>query len=113
MGFDRRITLAIRGAGRRNDHDEYIPGPLTNYPVWAELRPVDLERVVQTGGILTLVYGEWRVRYLQALMDAASDLTRVMVVEAAEAFTVRNVIEDTGRNGQDRRKYIIIEGVHA
>ena len=114
MALDRRITLAIQSAGHRNDFDEFIPGAIVNYPVWAEYRPQDLERIATTGGILVVTYANWRVRYFGTLIEAAEDLTRINVIdEFGESFTTRNIYEDTGRNGQSRRRFIVIEGVHA
>ena len=113
MALDRRITLAIRGPGQYNDFDQFIPGAVTNYAIWAEYRPQDLERRLLTGGTLTLVTAGWRVRYFDALMKAADDLTGAMVIADNIAYSVTNIVEHSGRDFEQRRRFILVEGVHA
>ena len=35
--LDRRITLHLEAEGTRDDQGDYVPGPTTDYPVWARI----------------------------------------------------------------------------
>ena len=38
MALDRRITIKIEAFGTRDENGQYVPGAVTEYPVWAERR---------------------------------------------------------------------------
>ena len=114
MPFDRRITVQIRGPSYRDDQDRFVPGAPVDYHVWAEYRPQDLIRIAQVGGIATVTHANWRFRFFSEAIEASADLSSLKVIdEFGESFTVQNLYEDTGRDDDQRRRYIIAEGVHA
>ena len=69
MPADRRITVNVQAEGTRNQHNEYVPGPVTPLAVWAskyDLRLIDVE---EAGGVRSEVTRRWRIRYDPRIYD--------------------------------------------
>lgn len=112
MPLDRRITIAVIGEGTYNDRGIFEPGDAVAYPVWAELRPVSLERQIESYGVRTGSATTWRVRWQPAL-DGLADITKATVTDGGVVFIITNLIEDTGRFNEVRRRFMLIDGVHS
>ena len=88
MAFDRRITIHIEAPGHSATVEEaaldddlytgdYVPGPVTSYPLWAERRSAGSNDQPTTGGFITVSVQNYTVRWFQALELA--NLALVMV----------------------------------
>ena len=77
MALDRRITIQIEEFGTRNQNGEYIPGPVTNYPVWAERRAAGSSDHATGGGFITVSAQNYGVRWFRDLELA--DIALVMI----------------------------------
>ena len=99
MALDRRITIKIEAPGRRATQDdvdagvmvdgvlvgagEYIPGPVTAYPVWAERRSAGSSDQATTGGFITQSAQNYGVRWFQDL-----ELANIALVEVEDEFGI-------------------------
>ena len=93
MALDRRITIQIEAPGRRATQDDvdaglmvdgelvgvadYIPGPTTLYPVWAERRAAGSSDQPTPAGFITVSAQNYGVRWFREL--ELSDIALVMV----------------------------------
>ena len=112
MPVDRIITLRIHAEGMRDEHGEYVPGAATDYTVWASRFDATLRDIEESGGTRNETQRDWRIRY-RADVAAIVELTRLEVIENGVQFNVQNVIEETGRDGKTRRRWLRITGVHS
>ena len=110
MPADRLITVNLTVEGMRNQYGEYVEGEVTPIRTWATRMDKSQEDIESEGGSLNSTRRDWRIRWLAAL-DAAP-ISMVSVVDGGQTFDVLNVIEDTGRNGDFRRRWLMIQGVH-
>ena len=92
MAFDRRITIRIEAPGHRataeeaaQDPDlspgEYVTGPVTSYPVWAERRSAGSNDQPTTSGFITVSVQNYTVRWFQAL-----EIANLALVEIEDEF---------------------------
>ena len=110
MPADRLITVNLTGEGMRNQYGEYVEGEVTPIRTWATRMDKTQEDIEQEGGSRNETRRDWRIRWFAAL-DAAP-VSLVSVVDGGQTFNVLNVIEDTGRNGDFRRRWLMIQGMH-
>lgn len=110
MALDRIITLKITAPGSRNQHGEYVPGPITfEGPVWAERRYLTLEDIADEGGMSNDHRREWKIRYREDALAAANDfLDRVSVTDGGIAFNLLSLIESPDER---RLTHLTLEGV--
>ena len=110
MPLDRRITVIIEEPGHRNMYGEYIDGIEVLIPVWATRMDKSQEDIESEGGTRNSIRRDWGIRWFAAL--DASEVSLVSVDDGGLIFNVLNVIEDTGRNGDYRQRWMLIQGVH-
>ena len=110
MPIDRQIIVRVSETGMRDQNGEYVPGDFADHRVWATRLDQTLEDIVDTGGTRTTGARDWRIRW-RSDIASISDLTLVEVRDDAHVYNVENLIEDTGRNGQTRRRWLRIQGV--
>ena len=109
MPLDRRITITIIGEGMRNEYGEFVPGATTNHRVWATTFDKSLEDIEGEGGVRNERRRDWRIRWDSRFL--VDDLTRIEVQDGADAYNVLQMNEDTGRFGEVRRRWLVIQGV--
>ena len=63
MALDKRIRVGLEADGMDNDQGEYVPGPITWYDLWAEVRDGGSEDRVEEAGFRTLGRKVFRVRW--------------------------------------------------
>ena len=81
MALDRRITIRIEEYGTRNEDGEYIPGPVSEYPVWAERRAAGSNDQPTTSGFITVSVQNYGVRWFKAL-----ELSDIALVEIEDEY---------------------------
>jgi hypothetical protein len=67
MALDRRITIKIEAFGTRDENGQYVPGAVTEYPVWAERRAAGSSDQATGGGFVTVSAQNYGVRWFKAL----------------------------------------------
>ena len=113
MALDRRITIHIEALGHHATSEEarldpdiytgqYIPGPTTDYPMWAERRAVGSQDTATVGGIVTSSVVTYLVRWFQAL-----ELTNIALVTLTDEFDIL-WDADTVSPGDARRRLITL-----
>ena len=112
MPIDRRITIQIRGEESRDRYGELVPGVINYFPVWTGRFDKSLEDFPELGGERSQIRRAWRVRWFSELA-AVTDLERVTVTEDDVEFDVENLVEETGKDGRTRRRWLMIEGVYS
>ena len=110
MPVDRIITVRTTTEGMRNEHGEFEPGVATDHTVWASRFDASLTDVAESGGSRGETLRDWRIRY-RADFAAIAELSRVTVIDDGLTFNVQNLIEETGRDGITRRRWLRISGV--
>ena len=111
MPLDRRITINVSTEGRRNEFGEYVEGSTISHGVWATRMDRSQKDIEDEGGTLTSSRRDYRVRWFPEL--AASPVALVEVVDDEVTFNVLNMIEETGRDGITRRRWLRISGVYS
>ena len=111
MPADRRITVNVSTEGHRNEHGDYIPGPVTAIGAWASRRDVDQVRKLERGGTRDQTSRDWRVRWDSRIANSPTSL--LQVEDGAETFTVINMVEVTEqRRAPDlRRRFLDLQGI--
>ena len=108
MPLDRPITIGVRGEDGFNQAGQFVPGAVTEYPIFATAIDISVERVLMTGGARLDSDRVFRVRWFEEL--ALAPVTSVSVTdELALSYTVTNVSEYVGRYGDLRRRWLDIE----
>ena len=110
MPVDRIITVRTTTEGMRNEHGEFEPGVATDHTVWASRFDASITDVAESGGSRGETLRDWRIRY-RADFAAIAELSRVTVIDDGLTFNVQNLIEETGRDGITRRRWLRISGV--
>ena len=116
MALDRRITVTYEGpGGGRNMHGEYVPGPTVTVPIWATRRDLSSQDVLESGGNRTEILRDWQIRWRKDIAEIQeSDLfSSLMVLDNGKLFNVTKVIEETGRDGDFRKRWLRIQGIFA
>ena len=107
MALDRRITIRIRAEGTRDGHGEYVPGAVTEYPVWAEQRGAGSADTVTPQGTEVTAVRAYTVRHFEALAEAP--ISRVDVVDhRGHVWNAENITLSDAR-----RRFIDISALRA
>ena len=114
MPLDRRLTVTYEGpGGYRNTQQEYVPGPTITRGIWATRRDLSSQDVIDVGGSRTEVRRDWQIRWDKQISEIREDglLVSLKVIDKGKSFNVENVIEESGRDGDFRRRWLRIQGV--
>ena len=103
MALDRRITIKIEELGTRDDEGEYIPGPVAEYPVWAERRAAGSSDQATGGGFITVSAQNYGVRWFREL-----ELADIALVEVEDEYGVTWDADSISPNDA-RRRFINIQ----
>ena len=109
MALDRRITVTIREPSTRDEHGEDVLGTPTHYPTWATTFDKSLEDIEGEGGVRNERRRDWRIRWDSRFI--VDDLTRIEIRDGADGYNVLQMNEDTGRFGEVRRRWLVIQGI--
>ena len=91
-----------------NAAGQFVPGPVTSYPVWATALDISVQRNLGTGGARLDSDRVFRIRWFEEA--ALAPATSVSVTdELALKYTVTHVEEYVGRFGEQRRRWLDIE----
>ena len=110
MPVDRIVTVSVVSPGMRDQHGEFVPGATAKHRVWATRFDQDLEDLNDEGGARTTGRRDWRVRWRRDIADI-TDLSTIEVQDGAQTWDVTNLVEDMGRFGDVRRRWLRIQGV--
>ena len=113
MALDRRIVIHIEAPGHRASAEEaamdpdlapgdYIPGPITDYPVWAERRAAGSQDTPTVGGQVVTSVVTYTVRWFLELELA--NIVYVNVTDENNTYWDG----DTVSPGDARRRLITI-----
>ena len=67
MPFDTIITIHIEALGMRDEHGEYVPGPVTDYEVWADETGAGSIDTPTVGGLIVTAGRTFLVRWFREL----------------------------------------------
>ena len=115
MALDRRITVTYEGAGgHRNNFGEYVPGPTITKGVWATRRDLSSQDVIEAGGSRTELQRDWQIRWDKRIAEIREEglLVSLQVLDRGLNFDVTNIIEETGRDGDFRQRWLRLQGVY-
>lgn len=105
MALDRRITVKISGEGFRDEHGEYQPGPVTDYPLWADQAGAGSVDTETSAGIVITAARTYTVRWFEELISAT--IPNVAIVDdLGHTWNADSVSESNAR-----RRYISISAV--
>ena len=109
MPLDRPVAVGIRGGDDFNAAGQFVPGPVTEYPVFATVLDLTNERDIPPGGARNTADRIFRVRWFEEL--AVAPVTSVSIIdEFGLSYKVGHVSEFVGRFGDLRRRWLDIEG---
>ena len=114
MALDRRITITYEAAGGgRDQHGEYQPAPIVTKGVWATTRDLSSQDIIEGGGSRTDVQRDWKIRWDKGIAEVREEgrLTSLNVVDNGKSFDVLNVIEESGRDGDFRQRWLRLQGI--
>ena len=115
MALDRRITITYEEAGgHRDQHGEYQPGTIVTKGVWATRRDLSSQDIIEGGGSRTDIQRDWKIRWDRGVAEVREEgrLTSLNVVDNGKSFDVLNVIEESGRDGDYRQRWLRLQGIY-
>ena len=119
MALDRKIRISYPTPGSRDEHGDFIPGPIESIDVWATVFPLSQQDTFEQGGVLTARNRRWRIRFWPALVGVGASALTVYEGEDVTlgdgtmesiVYVLNNIYEDTGRDGEVRRRWHVLEG---
>ena len=118
MPLDRKITITQRRFEVRDESGETEANIVATYRVYATLFPKSQLQTATEGGQLTARNRSYRIRFIRALESVRPSLLTVDAGEINQPFddvfepiiyACTNKYEDTGRNGEIRRRWMVLE----
>ena len=114
MPLDREITITYEARGAYDEHGNYVDGVKALLPVWAGRQDKSLIQVIEVGGKRGEYQRTYRIRWLDVLQFAQAD--QLTVNDGTRdtdgnivKWYVLNLTEETGRNMDQRRRWMDIE----
>ena len=105
MPLDRRITLRVASSGTRNEFDEYVPGALHEYGLWALVSDTGATDDEEEVGTRVEQRRTFTIRWRRDAIDAGP--SRVSIVdEYGRIYEAENITEDT--DPMRRRRFLDI-----
>ena len=100
--LNRIITIGIEAEGDRDEDGHYIPGPSTDYRVWAATQGQGSTDAETVGGTRIFEIRQFTVRFLEVIARARTDLMTI-TDEYGYLWEPEEIAE-----GSRRRRYIEI-----
>ena len=99
--------------GHRNNFGEYVPGPTVTRGIWATRRDLSAQDIIESGGSRTELSRDWQIRWDKRIAEIREEglLVTLMVVDNGKSFDVTNIIEETGRDGAFRHRWLRLQGI--
>ena len=63
MAFDRIATFHIEEEGTNNEFGEYVPGPITDHRIWADIEDFGESEVAVAGAFRIVRAARFRIRW--------------------------------------------------
>ena len=102
MAFlDRRITLHIQAEGHRDNHGRYIPGPVTDVEVWAQVTDGGQSDVLFGGCVIVVSRAVFSIRWRSDV--AATPVSRLSLTFDGQVWNCETVT-----NFADRHRFLQI-----
>ena len=76
--------------------------------IWAEFRPKTVDFLINPGGLRLVTESAWRVRWRADLNS--TKLGRLFLTAEGIRYRVTDVVEDNGKYGEVRRRFLILDG---
>ena len=117
MPLDRLIEVTYLGIGSRNMYGEYIPPTPRKFRVWGTQKDLDLAHANEEGGQRGERRRDWRIRWHEEIAYSDTTLLTVDDFTSRDAdghhfvWSVVNMVEVNGRNGERRRRWLDIQGL--
>ena len=117
MPIDRLIEITYTMLGRRNQQGIYEPGPTRRHRVWAQQKDIDLGHAVEEGGKRGERRRDWRIRWHEEIAGLPVSLLTVEDFSSMDnaghfiEWSVINMVEVNGRNGETRRRWLDLQAV--
>ena len=106
--LDRLLSVGVRGIDDWNDAGILVPGPVTEYPIWATPLDISVTRNLETGGARLKSDRVFRVRWFPEL--AIAPVTSVSIIdELGQTYTVTKIEEFVGPYCDLRRRWLTLE----
>ena len=102
MPFHRVIIVHTQAIGTRDEHGEYVDGPVTDHRIWVEQTVTGSSDILTDAGSTIVAQRQWAARYVRAIATHRADLITA-TDEYGNGWTVDNIQED------GRRRYMQIE----
>ena len=119
MPLDRRLTITYTGPGHRNEFGEFVPATPEVWDVWASVDPLSQRTIFEEGGAADDRRRRWRIRFLPGILAVQANLVTIFEGEHVDTidgpdtpviYRAHNIYEDTGRNLEVRRRWMVVEG---
>ena len=119
MPLDRRLTITYTGPGHRNQFGEFVPAVPEVWNVWASVDPLRQRTIFEEGGASDDRRRHWRIRFLPGILAVQANLVTIFEGEHVDTadmanapiiYRAYNIYEDTGRNMEVRRRWMVVEG---
>ena len=114
MPVDRLVTVEIQEPGDYNQAGQFVEGTKTLYRRWATLVDTTVDRTLRLGegGSRAEESALYRVRYFLDLASA-NVLTTFLIEADGDRYTITNISEATGRDGNTRRRWLELDCLRA
>ena len=118
MPLDRRITIEHKLDTVRDEHGESTLATIATYSLYATVMPKSQAEQAEEGGTFTARNRDYRIRYHSALaairpsdlfIDAGETAEVMQGVFEKIIYKGTNIYEDTGRNGEVRRRWMVLQ----
>lgn len=107
MAFDRIAVFHIEEEGTRNDHGEYVPGPVRDHRIWTEIEDGGETEVSDGSGFRIVRAARFSVRW-RADWAGPLDARRVRVTDHnGDGFGITSITDFT----RARRRLLVFTGV--
>ena len=114
MPVDRIVIIGIQQPASYNDAGQFVDGVEIEYRRFATLVDTTVDRTLRLGegGSRAEESALYRVRYFAAL--AGANVRTLFLTEAdGDRYTVTNISEATGRDGNTRRRWLELDCIRA
>ena len=107
MAFDRIATFHIEEEGTNNEFGEYVPGPITDHRIWADIEDFGESEVAVAGAFRIVRAARFRIRW-RADWAGPLDSRRVRITDHnGDTFGVTSISDFL----QARRRLLTFQAI--